>query len=115
MSDTANQATLSGTVRDAVGNTLSGARVFISAGPTSGNGTVQFSNLASLQAYTNNVGHYAISNVPVIYASAAVSYTVTGSFVGHTNRTVGSITFTVGVTKQLDLTLSSAAASTKLP
>jgi hypothetical protein len=116
LSDATNQATLTGTVRNTAGVALAGALVSVSAGlNTSSSGAVGFTNLASFQAYTNTSGQYTIPNLPVTYASAAVSYTVTASLSGYANSAPATVTFTAGATQTLNPTLTATSSSAKLP
>lgn len=94
------QAAITGTVRDAGGNPLRDARVFLAVfvSPDTGNGD---GSLASLVAFTDSQGVYRLDNVP-----AGVSrYTIAASLQGFQNDKQFVNSLQVGELRRVDLTL----------
>ena len=97
------QAAITGAVRDANGNPLRDARVFlavfVSAGTGNGDGS-----LASLVAFADSQGVYRLDNVP-----AGVSrYTIAASLQGFQNDKEFVNSLQVGETRRLDLNLGNS-------
>lgn len=97
------QATVTGTVRDASGRALSGARVYLAVFATSGTGNGDGS-LASLVGFADANGLYRIENVP-----APVSqYTIAASLQGYQNTRLNVNNLQVGETRQQDFALGNS-------
>ncbi len=87
MSPVNEQNSISGFVRDAQGNLLSGARVFASIGLTNqANGATFFKNLSSISTTTDGTGFYRLQQLP-----SRADYTVTASFIGRANQTINNV------------------------
>ncbi|MDQ2686270.1 MAG: carboxypeptidase regulatory-like domain-containing protein [Armatimonadota bacterium] len=101
------QAAITGTVRDANGNPLRDARVFlavfVSAGTGNGDGS-----LASLVAFADSQGVYRLNNVPAPVAR----YTIAASLQGYQNDKEFVNTLQVGELRRLDLNLGNSVGQT---
>lgn len=87
MSRSDTQNAIQGTVTDAQGHPLNGARVFAAFGPFTGTGgAVYFSNLSSFATTTNASGAYTLAHMP-----PGTTYTVTASFAGYLNQTLSNV------------------------
>jgi len=97
------QAAITGTVRDAGGNPLRDARVFLAVfvSPDTGSGD---GSLASLVAFADSQGVYRLDNVP-----AGVSrYTIAASLQGYQNDKEFVNNLQVGELRRLDLNLGNS-------
>ena len=113
LSQTNQQTTVQGTVRDTSGKPISGAGVYLAVPVTGGAG-----NYSSLAAFTNVSGIYVIANVPATSLPAG-GLLMTASTAGASNQTVtlaqSSVTPGNTVTQNFTLTPLAAGAGADMP
>lgn len=103
VSPSSQQAAITGTVRDANGNPLRDARVFLAVFVTADTGTGDGS-LASLVAFADSNGVYRLNNVP----APVTRYTIAGSLQGYQNDKEFVNSLQVGEVRHLDLNLGNS-------
>ncbi|TWR31026.1 TonB-dependent receptor [Mucilaginibacter pallidiroseus] len=86
-------SSMSGTIKDAKGETLIGATVRATHGPSGTNYAIA----------TNNDGRFSIANMRV-----GGPYTVTVSYIGYQPQTFSNVTLSLGQTYQLNVTLQNS-------
>lgn len=97
------QAAITGTVRDANGNPLRDARVFLAVFVTTDTGSGDGS-LASLVAFADNQGVYRFNNVP----APVTRYTIAASLQGYQNDKEFVNNLQVGEVRHLDVNLGNS-------
>lgn len=91
-------STLSGFVKDASGNAVTGASVTVTYQPTN----------SVVQAITNNKGRFVIANL-----KAGGPYTIAISFVGYVDQTQQDVNLQLGENPDVNITLQSTSAELK--
>lgn len=112
VSPTNQQASVTGTVRDANGQPAAGARVFLGvfAAPGTAAGNNSDAGVASLVAFADNNGVYRIDNVPT--PTQQSSYTEDASLPSFQNTRVNVDNLKAGEVRVQDFTLGGASGQT---
>lgn len=114
LSQTSQQATVKGFVRDTSGNPVAGASVYLSVpniatDSTNGN----YGNYSSLIAFTDSAGFYQIPNVPAALPPGGLLVTAASATSSNQNATISqtSVTPNSVVTQNFTLTASAGTAA----
>ena len=111
LSQTSQQATVEGFVKDTSGSPVAGANVYLSV-PNTATGTTS-GNYSSLVAFTDSTGFYQIPNVPAALPTGGLLVTAASATTTNQNATISQTSVTPGsvVTQNFTLTASTNATA----